>query len=85
MSAPKGHKHYGGGRKKGQPNKVTAEIKDMIRSALEEAGGQTYLLSQAVNNPSAFMTLIGKIIPADVNAKLTGKAELVVHVTTGNE
>jgi hypothetical protein len=61
-----------GGRQKGTPNKATGEIKDMIRDALDQAGGTSYLLSQAVENPVAFMTLIGKVIPKDVNNTVTG-------------
>lgn len=60
------------GRKKGSANKVTVEIRDMIRGALDDAGGRKYLKAQSKANPVAFMGLIGKIIPADVNAKLTG-------------
>lgn len=56
-----------GASRKGRPNKVTAEIKDMIRGALEQAGGQDYLARQAEENPAAFMGLIGKILPKDVN------------------
>lgn len=61
-----------GGRKKGSGNKASVEIKDMIRGALNDAGGQKYLKAQSEKNPVAFMGLIGKIIPADVNAKLQG-------------
>ena len=64
-----------GGRKPGSQNKATAEIKEIIREALEEAhecGAKEYLKKQAKDNPTAFMTLIGKIIPADVNAKIEG-------------
>lgn len=71
MAAHKGHAKAGG-RKKGTQNKATAEIKDMIRGALDAAGGQDYLKRQSTDNPVAFMGLIGKIIPADVNNKLTG-------------
>lgn len=60
------------GRKKGSGNKVTADIRDMIRSALDKVGGQDYLTKQAVDNPTAFMTLIGKVVPAEVNANVTG-------------
>lgn len=73
---PRGHKGEaktpGSGRKKGSQNKATVEIKEMIRGALDESGGQAYLTKQAFVNPVAFMGLIGKIIPADVNNKLTG-------------
>ena len=62
-----------GGRKKGSINKATAEIKDMLRQALDESGGVEYFKAQARENPVSFNTLIAKIIPADVNAKINGK------------
>lgn len=52
-----------GGRVKGTPNKVTAALKDMILGALDAKGGQAYLERQAEENPTAFMTLIGKVLP----------------------
>ena len=54
------------GRKKGVPNKVTKALKDMILGALDDAGGQTYLATQAKANPAAFMTLVGKVLPMQV-------------------
>lgn len=73
-----------GGRIKGTPNKVTAEIKDMVRAALDAAGGVEYLKRQATISPAAFMSLIAKIIPADVNAKLSGdvRIEIVRYTDT---
>ena len=64
---PKGGPKTGGGSRKGIPNKATANIKAMIEQALSDAGGAAYLLEQAHENPSAFMTLVGKILPKDVN------------------
>lgn len=55
-----------GGRQKGATNRATKEIKDMIRGALEDAGGQKYLAGQAKENPVAFMGLVGRILPKDV-------------------
>lgn len=55
------------GRAKGTPNKATKEIKQMIEGALNALGGQKYLEQQALENPVAFMGLIGKILPKDVN------------------
>ena len=52
-----------GGRVKGTPNKVTKELKDMILGALDDAGGQAYLFDQAKENPTAFLTLVGKVLP----------------------
>jgi hypothetical protein len=39
----------------------------MILSALEEAGGQQYLVQQAKKNPQAFMTLVSKCLPREIN------------------
>lgn len=52
-----------GGRAKGTTNKLTADVKAMVLSALNQAGGVDYLLAQAKTNPNAFMTLVGKVLP----------------------
>lgn len=70
-----------GGRKKGTPNKVTAALKDMILTALDEAhpeGSVAYLKLQAQDNPTAFLTLVGKVLPLQVNAEHQG--EVVARV-----
>lgn len=51
------------GRKSGVPNRITADLKGMILGALSDAGGRDYLAAQAEQNPSAFMALIGKVLP----------------------
>lgn len=63
----RGGSRQGAGRKPGVPNKMTAELKEMILGALEEAGGQDYLKKQAEQNPGAFMTLIGKLVPTTLS------------------
>lgn len=68
-----------GGRQKGTPNKFSGELKEMILNALSAAGGQQYLEEQANKNPTAFMTLIGKVLPLSV----TGQGEngsLVIEI-----
>lgn len=55
-----------GGRRKGTPNAVTADVKAMVLEALSKAGGVEYLLTQAQSNPTAFMTLVGKVLPMTV-------------------
>lgn len=70
-----------GGRTKGTPNKNTAELKEIIRSALDEAGGIDYLVGVAQSHPAAFCSLIGKIIPADVKATLSVSGGLVLIPT----
>ena len=58
-----------GGSRKGIPNKVTADLKAMIRGALDKAGGIDYLARQAEENPSAFMALVGKTLPKELTGK----------------
>ena len=72
----------GKGRLKGVPNKATKALKDMILGALDDAGGQDYLRRQSIENPTAFMTLIGKVLPttinADVNTRIVDRIEHVI-------
>lgn len=56
-----------GGRKAGTPNKLSGELKDMILTALDDCGGIEYLKRQAEDNPTAFMTLVGKVLPLQVS------------------
>ena len=58
-----------GGRKKNTPNKLTSELKDMILNALNTVGGEAYLVKCAENNPQAFLTLVGKVLPLQVTGK----------------
>lgn len=59
-----------GGRVKGTPNKTTKELKDLIRGALDKVGGLDYLAKQADENPVAFMSLLGRILPAEIKAQV---------------
>lgn len=65
MARPKGGQKFGG-RTKGTPNKVTGKVKDMVLNALSNKGGVKYLERQADENPVAFLTLVGKVIPLQV-------------------
>jgi hypothetical protein len=65
----------GGGSRAGILNKGNQELKDMIRAALDDAGGQAYLARQAKENPTAFLSLIGKILPRDNNLNLGGEVK----------
>jgi hypothetical protein len=62
-----GGKRAGAGRKKGSPNKLTGELKEMILEAANLAGGEggtvQYLRTQAAANPTAFMSLLGRVLP----------------------
>lgn len=62
-----------GGRKKGVPNKINADLKSMILEALSDVGGKRYLIEQAAENPTAFLTLVGKVLPKEVHVDLTAR------------
>jgi hypothetical protein len=64
-----------GGRRKGTPNRLNADVKAMILGALDDVGGQEYLAKQAKENPTAFLTLLGKILPLQVTGKGGGPIE----------
>lgn len=70
-----------GGRQKGVPNKRTALLKDAILEAAEKAGGEGgivgYLTLQATENPGPFMTLLGKVLPTQVEGTGENGAHLV--------
>lgn len=57
----------GKGRPKGSRNKATTALKDMILQALDQKGGVDYLVTQAEENPTAFLTLVGKVLPLTVH------------------
>lgn len=59
----------GKGRPKGQPNKVTRELKEMILTALDQSGGVEYLSRQADENPTAFLALVGKVLPLTIKGE----------------
>jgi len=55
-----------GGSRKGIPNKVNGELKQMILEALHNSGGVNYLTAQASKNPKAFLALLGKVLPMTI-------------------
>lgn len=65
-----------GGRKVGTKNKNTTAVKDMVVQALSDAGGVAYLKKIALENPSAFLTLVGKVIPLQLTGEDGGPINL---------
>jgi hypothetical protein len=70
MAKPKGSPKTGG-RQKGTPNKLTAQLKDAILEAATLAGNEDglvgYLKTQASANPGPFMALLGKVLPMQIS------------------
>ena len=78
---PKGQPRTGG-RKAGTPNKLTRTIKEAIEAAFDEVGGPKYLARMANEQPAAFMTLLGKVLPTQVDAKVDMQPGYVFKIET---
>lgn len=70
-----------GGSRKGQPNKITREIKEMVVGALTAEGGQAYLQRAANESMPAFLALVGKVLPLQVTGE--GGGALVIRWEQG--
>jgi len=79
MAAPKGQPKKGG-RKKGTPNKQTADMRAAMVEAFDKAGGVEWLVKLSQDDPRTFAGLVGKIIPNEIKATVEG--ELVLNVVT---
>jgi hypothetical protein len=67
-----------GGRTKGTPNRITSDIRKMVLEALDNKGGVEYLERQAEENPTSFMTLVGKCLPKDVKVEADGELTVTI-------
>lgn len=69
------------GRKPGAKNRIPADVKAMVEEALHRAGGVDYLVGQAHSNPTAFLALVGRLLPrnikADVNVETRSLADVL--------
>ena len=71
-----------GGRQPGSPNKLTKQLKEMILQALDEShpdGGIGYLKQSAIDHPQAFLTLVGKVLPLQVNGDIKSSITIVAN------
>ena len=68
-----------GGRQKGTPNKVSAQLKDMVLGALDDVGGRQYLARMSQEQPTAFMALLGRVLPttSENRVELVQRAAMV--------
>ena len=66
FSKGQGGPRAGAGRPKGSLNKVSKALKDMILASLDRVGGEEYLAKLAIENSSAFSSLLGKILPTQL-------------------
>lgn len=89
----KGQSGNPAGRKKGEPNKLTKDLKTMIEEALTRAGqnaqkkkrslkdlepGIAYLVKQADERPELFMPLVRQLLPAKIDVDVTVMTQQMV-------
>lgn len=72
-----------GGRQKGVPNKLTADVKSMILGSLSRAGGEDYLLARSQDQPVAYMALVGKVLPLQLTGE--GGGAIIIQATSHDE
>ncbi|MDA8150677.1 MAG: hypothetical protein M0041_06095 [Nitrospiraceae bacterium] len=75
----------GKGRPPGSPNKIPASVKEMVLQALRNVGGDEYLERQAIENPAAFMGLIGKLLPTEIKSEPTVVFKLINAIPIEDE
>lgn len=68
------------GRKKGVPNKLSRQAKELVLAALDEVGGKDWLVALAREEPRAFAALIQKLVPQEIAAKVDSDFTLVLNV-----
>lgn len=73
----RGGKREGAGRPKGASNKENKQLREMILEALDRNGGVDYLAAQAANEPKAFLSLLGRVLPTQVTGDGGGPVETV--------
>jgi len=56
----------GKGRPKGAVNKLTKTIREAVEISFDKIGGADWLAKMADEQPVAYMTLLGKVLPQQV-------------------
>jgi hypothetical protein len=82
MGFMRGHAKVGG-RKGGQPNKATKNLKEMILGALEAKDGQRYLEKVAENDPRTFCALLARVLPLTIAGDAAQPLRYEVVLTFG--
>jgi hypothetical protein len=73
------------GRPKGSRNKHTVAIKDAIQNAFTKVGGTDYLVSVALDDHRTFCALLGRVLPTEVTAQVTGALTILSGVPRADD
>ena len=75
----------GMGRPKGSLNKTTSILRDAILRGAQNAGGGdlvAYLTKQAEDHPGSYLTLLGKVLPLNVQGEVNAGDALSALLNT---
>lgn len=74
-----------GGRKAGTPNKLTRTVKEAFETAFDamQKNPQVKLAVWGKANPTEFYKLAARLIPAEINAKVSTQESAVELLTRG--
>ena len=73
------------GRPKGTPNRTTADVKQALLNAFDDAGGEAWLVKLAKSEPRVFATLLSKLIPRELEARINGGEGLAERILAARE
>ena len=71
----------GPGRPKGSKNRTTLQLRELVLKALDMVGGEQYLARLAVENSSAYASLLGKVLGNAHASDLDGRETVKVTFT----
>ena len=74
-----------GGRQKGTPNKATTQLKESILAAFDKLGGVDYLVKVGKENPPVFCSLVGKVLPSQMNVTTGKDIQIVIRRPDGHK
>ena len=73
----------GAGRKPGVPNITSGKVKELIFQALQqqEGGALEYLKARALDEPRAFLALLGQLLPTQITGDDEGGPVRIETIT----
>ena len=75
----------GPGRPKGVPNKIRADVAELVRDALELLGDARYLVVRGKRNPNAFLGLVQKLMPTNIKAEVNVNSDLAARLSEAEQ
>jgi len=75
----RGRRLLNAGRKKGTQNRLTVTLKEAVEQAFFELGGKDWLVNLAGEDPAAFASLLGKVLPKQTELSGPNQGPIVMR------